>query len=1364
MKGGKYDMSDALLANNNNIFFNRNEVVDIFSEKNSSQNEINPDLLPIEDANVSILDNLIKQYPNHVAILKGEDIYVTPVLIGDFDLKITRLNSEDFNKSYKIIQECINKTTIELKSDQSELYDIYNSIIDDTEKNNNIYFVLNLFFYLQYNLENDVFQKQISPKYIENPSMQTGGSFFEKIRQMGETTIIKFNELKVLFSSPQDYLIATGGQDIVSNSIGLLGTFTSIETINYFFGMPVNASTIMAMSLIIQTIGARNVISMIGSRKNDIVKILPTCAKKIISNASVARFASYINIDGLNKLMEEYNIKISLAISNQIKSQYAAYCSKKYNETLDMKSEKYETEKNAIIDFQNVQGYLTEDFTKEQVEQIDDIVKPPELTDEKLKTFIIKKPNAEGQQVSTFTEESINLLTNLNVGQRNLIRQDLIRLFPGDRSIITTFSKLPKASSTPQVEKREFKTIECPICGESFRYFSEDGYIHQITSEDNLNDPNIVFKNKLNIFPCKQIILSLTQDQKLNPGYIFNSEYDGVENGGKLMCSNCCLTGLNSLDPGTWPLYFGQERDNTKISIDLVKDLIKDLSPLELIAIDEDTYNKNRLSLCKHIQINDSEIRINKEMQIIKQENPDINNELARTSAIDRLIILNCPNENCNATTIGRFYGIYNKKDINLLYLHCNACGTNFNGCDFKAPYLISKKQFLNLLQAQDVCSFIKEDKLKERRADGLVKVSMDKYKKMKTYEIRSKWSKKSQEMSSLNIKKCPNCNIINDLLEGCSAIVCSSCRETYCYVCSQKVGHNNRGHDTNHFLTGLNDGECPLGGWYSLQCINVNFTIVDPDGNRGVHSGYQQTINGNSTQILPNEEYKLLTRNTWKRYLYLHEKYTNLYGLRDNPNLVDERLCRGDGIWPKINSVYYNTELDAAYEAGDLRIDPDRLVNNEVSEFEEKCNLGQVDRIVNARDVENGDDIEEYVDAPNLNVDPPNDALDDNVEIEENRNVENEAKPDDWVDLEDEDFELNMALLNGLVNNGAAVLANNNINREDMQIIQQIIDAQEREEQIMAEEEAARQREAEENARQERIREEQARQEEINRRLQMDLDFAAALELAEDEENLNEEVIEHFPEPEIPIHENFQELQIDEEERLINEALEIELQHNREINQSKYDLFLKDVDERIAQINLTEEEKNLLIQARGIILKNKEENVLLNYEINKHIEEMINWVVINRTIISSKKFNVTHICVCKNIFNKYVLCFKNERGIFLEDDATFIHQSYCFGEKQCMEMTLDNLNKFVMFYNKTAFNADWVLPISRILSNPDNSEFLFNYIKQQNGGNKKSNKKNTKKYKQKKLMRTNKKNIKRKTNKTIKHKKIKKLSKSKKC
>jgi hypothetical protein len=95
-----------------------------------------------------------------------------------------------------------------------------------------------------------------------------------------------------------------------------------------------------------------------------------------------------------------------------------------------------------------------------------------------------------------------------------------------------------------------------------------------------------------------------------------------------------------------------------------------------------------------------------------------------------------------------------------LLYLHCNVCSSSFNGCDGGAPYILNLKDYEDLVKnyKDDICQFIKKIKLRERRIEGLVRVSMDKYKEIKKHQIRKEYSALSQQITKLNEKKLTNC------------------------------------------------------------------------------------------------------------------------------------------------------------------------------------------------------------------------------------------------------------------------------------------------------------------------------------------------------------------------------------------------------------------------------------------------------------------------------------------------------------------------------------------------------------------------------------------------------------------------------
>jgi hypothetical protein len=1397
--GGK-----AILASSNNVLpvISNKEYYD--KTNDLKQKDIKQTVEPVskEFTKKTInIDALIAMYPNSLAITNGDDLFVTPILLDSLDLNITLISKENFNESYNIITKILNNTLIDFSYTSDICYNTYLDIINNIEKNIGKHFVINLFFLLQCNYYENFFQKQLNYDATINSSniinnrdninnintdndsvIQKGGvNLWKQITDMGTKAVSIATDLKVILTNPSDYLIATGGSDILSETIGFMSTFATIEALNSLLGIDINVQTVLAMTIIVKSLGARQTLGLLNNVKDVTINNLPTCAKKILLSDTSYKLSSYMNFEGTIELMEKFNVKVTQTITNQVKLQYAAYTSDKYiNSITKIDSISYETLKKNIIEFQKHENYLVPEFTDEINETVD-VIDEPNLTDEQIKSFIVQTNNEEGQEIVNYTSEAVTALTPLNMGQRNIIKNRMIRLFPGQqKSIIAInklFAQLPKAIPTPTTEKKEFKTFACPICDEKFSFFKDDGYIHQITNETNKDNTELEFQSKINIFPCKQLILSLTPEKKALPEYTFGSESDD-----KLMCSLCFLSGLNSLDPGTWPLYFGQKQDNTTISFELVKQLIIELSPIELETISKVSYNENRLSYCKFSQTNESETKIETEVKKLIEKNPTKEYPVARNEILNsKLRILGCPN--CNISQLGRFYGVYSNSDKSLLYLHCNSCGINFNGCDFNAPYILNKKQFVDLLKKDDVCEFITQEKLKQQRVNGKVRVSLNKFKQLNEIEIRNKWSKKAQEMTSLNIKKCPRCERMNDLLAGCSAITCSECGQNYCYVCSAAIG-GNRGHDSNHFLVNLTrpdnlDG-CPLGGWFAIQCVNVNFTIIDPDNNRGINYGYKQTINGTLTDIKPSDSshYKLLTRCTWKKYEYLFNKTKKLLAATRQPNSdvdVDGQLCSDAGIWPNLNSIYYNTELDEAYEPGDIKYDPDILVKDEIQNFNNDCNLGLYEPIVAASSIENKEDIEDYVDETG----------------ETGETGETDKKEDNVVD---NDELLNIQLVRGLVNNNQVInQINDRLNDEDIAILQEILDIEEQhnnegedeqlqqfqddeeveihriiEEQLEIEREQERvirerleieqqQNIAIERARQERFarerqqeriirdrdreaiqelldrqiqEEEQARnaaeqerinrqrieqenQEQIDRNLQQQIDLALALNLAiDDQEPVNEER---------RIPENFQGLDLQEEERLLQNEINNVIEEEKRENQQKYDILVEFVEKKINNTN-DEDDKNYYIRLKGQILEYKANNTILPRPVNSYLCELITVVNINKNIVNATNADIKQICVLKSIFG-YEIYYKNSQNKFfiLQPNGNLIEIFFVQINENlvCMDFNFANLKSLVEMYNNVVFGEPFRANLNEILlsNNQQVKIFVFESIPQIIGG-----------------------------------------------
>ena len=930
-----------------NIFKKDTQATNVELSKNS---EIKIDL-KIDDQPVNNIDTLIKMYPNHICIYKDDTLYATPILVGDLDLKLLKLEKNDFEKMFKHFQNIFKNSVIKITEESSsEIYNKYISIIDEPEKNIDLIFSINLFVLMKYNCYEDFYQ--ISIPGLNTTTNQKGGmKLWEKFKKLITTTQDEI----------QDELIGTGGSGIIETGINIADTFISLEAINFTFGNPVGVAygnpvgvaAIGAATIIAHTVGLRNVMNGIGKvfRKGlDITeKVLPILLSSKI-NSGIEKVS--INLDTLVSYNSMYNLSISSSISEQLRRQYAEYTSRNYtNSITKITPTDYAPLRQQIIDFQTAQGYLTPEFTKEIVELVDDdasIVPLDFISDDELRSYITTVPPNEVR----FTEQGKTRLNQLNIGQRKFLADRIIKLFPDGIPPLATANRVAafaaqlkdlKLAPIPKKEKREYKTLMCNICSNNFKFFPEDGYIHQVFYDGEADDefaemlkkhptlaklrkPNLevlrriqttalTYYNKLNIFPCKQFIETLTPQQKADESFSIN--------GKRLMCSKCCLISLAQLEDSTWPLW-SETKDNI-FSIDKVQDLIKDLTPNELYTKWSKQYNKNRLLCAKFNQIKLNRKYLEEASNKIRAENPNISEGELNGKMKEEIKIVECPR--CKPTVNGKLYRVFQKKDIELLYLHCNACGLDFNGCDLKSPYLINKKQFSRFLASTDICEFFEGEKMLERRQDCFVRVRLDVFKRIKQAEIFKKWNEKFKKINEISLKKCPRCKTVVENAQGCSAMQCNTCQETFCYICSQKV-NGNGGHDATHFLVNIAQ---PYGSWYGAQCVNVNFTTIDPDGKPGIH--FPEKQNGKS--IRPNKQFEMLTKITWKKFNYLIEKYTKQ---RINPL----SQLSSAGMWGAMDKVHYNPDHNVCYETGDLTYDPDVLGRNEYKEFVTRCDLGE--------------------------------------------------------------------------------------------------------------------------------------------------------------------------------------------------------------------------------------------------------------------------------------------------------------------------------------------------------------------------------------------------------------------------------------
>jgi hypothetical protein len=393
--------------------------------------------------------------------------------------------------------------------------------------------------------------------------------------------------------------------------------------------------------------------------------------------------------------------------------------------------------------------------------------------------------------------------------------------------------------------------------------------------------------------------------------------YDAGTVGSKLMCSRCCCNSVTTSDSGVMTKWFGTEADQTTMSDELIKDLLIDLTPIELKKECNPLFKqREKLNLTLNLSIADDKF-LNGIREKIRNEKPALPQDQMQNE-VDRLIItVQC--SVCNSDAPGRFNRMFKRSDIELLCLYCNSCGKSFNGCDPRGkPILINEKMYQKYLREVenenfDICTFINKSK---RRQDGYAVIKKEAFIKRKCEQIKAESNAIEVRMGEKITKRCPKCKNASDDVEGCSAIACQhkvekngrmeACGYKWCFICSSAVNQESHGgHDGAHFITNLPE---PYGGFYGIQCRNVNFSIIDPDGRPGPHAG--------TPGIKPNPAFKELTRVTWRKFQYLHDKYQ-----KEGKNPLETIMKsnpRGDNdTWIQLGRINYNVTLDRAYETG---------------------------------------------------------------------------------------------------------------------------------------------------------------------------------------------------------------------------------------------------------------------------------------------------------------------------------------------------------------------------------------------------------------------------------------------------------------
>ena len=323
------------------------------------------------------IDDFVKLYPKYLTFTESENFFVTPLLLNKYDLMLLYLEKNQFNNVFEKLKGINNFVDTNLTSDN--LFKEYSSFIlnSDNNDNNSSLFILNLCLLLQANCYESFFQKTMV--YYKNKKQKGGINFRER-------------------------LLATGGIELIENSFNISSILITLTAINLLLGNPLSFTNITILSIIILTLGTRRNVSLTGRVLIRGIGMLPPN----IRNNSAVRLFSNANVNTVQNYFNNFNCRISKNISQQLRQQYASYTAKLYNNEMKINSLPYEELKKQIIEFQRTNGYLTDNFTNEQI--IDEPVPPPNIQDNQLRNFIQINQN-QGRNIANLTQEGINFFT-----------------------------------------------------------------------------------------------------------------------------------------------------------------------------------------------------------------------------------------------------------------------------------------------------------------------------------------------------------------------------------------------------------------------------------------------------------------------------------------------------------------------------------------------------------------------------------------------------------------------------------------------------------------------------------------------------------------------------------------------------------------------------------------------------------------------------------------------------------------------------------------------------------------------------------------------------------------------------------------
>jgi hypothetical protein len=827
------------------------------------------------------------------------------VLLNRVDLLLRKLSKSKFDS--------LTETIKDIKFKKDDVYKAYMSIIDTPEKNPECIFIMNLFELLKSNDHESFFSKTVCFETTEN---KKGG--------------MRFRDLAYI-----DYL--SGGK----LTIHLMTIFISLQALNSLLGNPMDLSLVIATTIILG--------------------FSPVKQMLIDNRTGIPALRGYFESE--SNFFNLYNCKLN-QVSDYVRVKFSERASRRYAESLQFKKFNYEDLKRIIVEFQTRRGYLESGngFVDEVTVMEPEMVQEPDFTDDELLSYLMV---IDGR--IEFTDQGKERLSGLTQQQITRIMTRLAPYIDRGNGINANqkerFKMRPGLIARPanRVEVKRVKMVQCPICSKNFCYNKDDEYIHEQVTEADITEeletmdvdvrvhlrPVVTAQmrhySKLNIFPCKQLIDSLSPEKLRDPCYAFNSQFGEPSGtgtyGNKLLCSNCFLESLSSLEETTWPLYVGARADNDTFdtNFNLVEEVVSHLSTNELSQLDPEKYISHSLMCIKFKQMKETnDVREKVLAKFIKDGIPEHERDVNA-----QIVTVTC--RHCTVRNIGRLCKVLTRDSPELLSLHCTTCSRNYNGHDYAEPYVLKIEQYERLLKSQDVASFLESERTRSRRRTGMARVNMNAFKRIKEREICQRY-----ENDYNNPKKCPQCKLSSILESGCSSMTCSQCNAFWCYVCGQQLTES---HQANHYLRGI-DLPQPYGSVFGIQCVNVNFTVVAPDGSNGIHHS--------RTDIQPNRRFEDTTRVLWLKHNFLLEEYR-----RRGIDILTQ-----DDIWNQLDSLFYDPERDRIYRMADGN-DPRFLMEAEIAQFMTECDSGNIQPVMNASLVDETDIEEhEYADTPDTDAD----------------------------------------------------------------------------------------------------------------------------------------------------------------------------------------------------------------------------------------------------------------------------------------------------------------------------------------------------------------------------------------------------------